>query len=181
VKLLWTFLGFAALSPTLWADTLTLRSNIEINGQIQYEKEAFTVTAKYKTGKKNFTFDRREVRSLEFNARDFNPGEPPVSVSTFDPSVATTKDASQEVSANINNGSTEEKKSGKKQTDSSKTSPLASDSYELATSDVIWLRDKTKLVGRVTLIQKGYITIQIGKGNKQVEEQKAATVLVAPD
>ena len=181
IRMMWAIVGLAALNPPLRADTLTLRSNIEINGQVQYANDAFTVTAKYNNGKKIFTFGRKEVQSLEINSRDFNPGEPPISVSTFDPRVANARDASLEApTTDKNRDSTKEKTGEKKQSGSSQSSVLGADTV-LAANDLVWLKDKSKIVGRVTLIEKGAITIQIGNANKQIDEQKVVTVLVAQD
>ena len=176
MKLRAALLGFTSLSPIAYADTLTLRSNIEINGLVQYENDAFALAAKYKTGGRTYTFDRREVKSVEINNRAYNPGEPPTSVSTFDPKVASAKDAAQQLSAGKGHTAIKKRESG-----SSKVSVFVTGKDDLATSDVIWLTDKTKLVGRVLLIQNEHVTIQTRSGQKQVEEQKVVSVLVAPD
>jgi hypothetical protein len=180
MKLLLALMGLASSDPTLRADTLTLRSNIEINGQVQYANDAFTITAKYKSDTKTFKFGRKEVQSLEINTRDFNPGEPPISVSTFDPQVARAHDASMDAPTGKGAVSKSDKPVQKKQNGPATSTALGANNA-LATDDVVWLKDKSKLVGRVTLIDKGRIEIQIGTGNKQIEEQKAVTVLVAQE
>src|ERR1700719_4052857 len=76
-----------------WADTVTLRSNAEINGSVSYEGGAFSISAKYKSGTKISKFDRAEVRTVEINARNFNPGEPPKDISIFEDRTASTRDA----------------------------------------------------------------------------------------
>jgi hypothetical protein len=177
MKRLALWLGLTILSPVLRADTLTLRSNIEINGRVEYENDSFTITAKYKNENKKFTFDRREVRSLEISTRDFNPGQPPLRVSTFEPRAGNTRDASREASANVQGA--ENTAANKRGSQSRKS--IFDPEKDFAAGDVILLRDKTKVVGRIMLIQKGYISIQTANGGKQLEEQKAATVLVAPN
>src|SRR6266851_3199275 len=131
MKLTAALLGSTILSSIAYGDTLTLRSNIEINGQVQYANDAFTLAAKYKTGKRTYTFGRGEVKSVEINNRDFNPGEPPISVSTFDTKVASTRDASQE------SPSTSNKTGKKRESGSSSASVFATDKDDLATNDVV--------------------------------------------
>jgi hypothetical protein len=156
------------------ADTLTLRSNAEINGEVQYDDDAFTVTSHYHSGNQTVTFDRHEILTLEINSRVFNPGEPPTNISILDPRAAVTKDASHDTSMPRKNG---QKKPESKQSQSS----MIYDNIDREITDVIWLRDKTRLIGRLTSLQKGYLTIQNGDATKRVAIDKVATVLVAPN
>src|SRR5690348_5363213 len=81
-----------------FANTVTLRNNAEINCVVSYQDGTFTFVARYATGSKTFKFDRAEVRTIEINQRDFNPGEPPKDISIFDQRSADTRNASQDVS-----------------------------------------------------------------------------------
>jgi len=165
------------LISVLRADTLTLRNNSEINGRVSYSDGAFTVAARYKAGSQTRTFDKLEVRVLELNKRDFNPGAPPKEVSIFDERASATKDASHDTS---------QKKPPKANSDStmhdhssSRHSVFAGD-YD-PTADVIWLRNKTKLVGRLVKIENGQITFQSGKKDKSLQSGEVATVAIAPN
>ena len=166
------FLSLSVCSQKVWADTLTLRSNTEINGRVRFEKDTFSITAEYNSGEKTFKLDRREVKSLEINPREFNAGEPPLNVSVFDAFITKRKDAS--ASGSPANDSAPVHETPTKQDDPSNKSIFASSTSDAGTSDIIWLKDKTKVLGRMTLIQKGYITLRIGKQDKQIDEKKTA-------
>lgn len=161
------------------ADTLTLRSNAEINGKVEYEKGHFSIAARFKKGTKNFKFDRKDVLSVEINNLDFNSGELPSDVSIFETRMASTQNAS-----GSSNGKSQE--SNKQATAASKgegpkTQVLSPENYDRSLSDVVLLRDKSKLIGRMTLMQKGVLMIQIENATKQVGEDTVATLLIAPD
>jgi hypothetical protein len=154
---------------------------MEINGAVQYDHDAFTITGRFKSGTRTITYDRKEVLSIEINARDVNSGEPPINISMFDQGSGTTRNGSketQDVKSNNANSQVPEEKSAPKSGNSSVWSAAKNDE---ASGDVIYLRDKTKLLGRVLLIQKGFITIQTGHATNRVEEQKVLTVLIAPN
>jgi hypothetical protein len=166
---------------SVWADTVTLRNNVEINGAVEYERDAFTITGRFKGGKKTLTYDRRQVLSIEINARDVNPGEPPISVSMFKQDSGIVRDGSKEAANNTgaNAAAQYPNANGKGQPAAGSIwSPTKSDGIS---GDVIVLRDKTKIVGRIILIQKGSITIQNGNASNRLEEERVATVLIAPN
>ena len=159
-----------------WADTMTLRNNAEVNGRITYQNDAFTVTSRYRGGSKTFKFDRAEVRTIEINRRDFNAGEPPKDISIFDERSSSEKNASQE----------QRKVSGSTTDAVARATPsqhqvLASGDFNPSTDDVIWLRNKTKLTGRLLSIESGHLLIKQGKKEKQVQMPEVTTVLVAPN
>jgi hypothetical protein len=171
--------GLMLLAPSVCADTLTLRSNAEINGQVQYDNNAFTITARYRESERTMKFDRKEILTLEINSRDFNPGEPPMNITMFDSRNTGTKDAGHPVhaSGNPNKEQTAEEKLSSKP----KRSVIAPDDYDRMTTDVVLLQDKTKLIGRIARLQKGYLTIQNGSENKEVVTEKVAIVFLAPE
>lgn len=100
VKIVLNLLLTAMFAVCSSADTMTLRSNAEINGSISYDGSTFTVAARYKDATKTLKFDRAEVRTVEINARNFNPGEPPRDISVFDKRIAGTRWASLILSIN---------------------------------------------------------------------------------
>jgi hypothetical protein len=167
-------LGFMLLQPSLWADTLTLRSNVEINGTVQYDNDAFTITARYAGGDQKVTYDRREVRTLEINSRNFNSGEPPTNISMFDKRITGTEDA-----AHTSSNPPKEKPVQKKRSGAANPSIFAADDYDRMTTDVVLLQNKSRLVGRIALLQNGYLTIQNGSETKQLPAKQVAIVLLA--
>ncbi len=178
MKILCVLFGLA-LGSIIRADTLTLRSNVEINGKVEYEKDHFSIAARFRSGTKTFVLDRKEVLSVEVNNRDFNSGEPPSNVSMFETRTAATQNASE-------SGSEKSEESNKKAAAASKgegpkAQVLSPDNYDRSVSDVVLFRDKTRLIGRMTLMRKGVLMIQIGNASKQVGEDTVATLLVAPD
>jgi hypothetical protein len=169
-------LAFLFLEPSLWADTLTLRSNAEINGSVQYDNNAFTVTARYSSGDHKITYGRREVRTLEINSREFNPGEPPTNISMFSEHIPGTEDAAHTASS-----SKKEKPAGKKRLGAGNLSVFVTEDYDRMTTDVIMLQNKTKLVGRIARLQNGYLTIQNGSETKEVAAQQVVIVRLAEE
>ena len=166
------------LLPT-HADTLTLRNNAELNGQVQYENDSFTISARFRTGTRTITFNRKEVRSLEVNPLDSNSGAPPPQFTNLDAQTAKTKDAmatSTHHAANPTQNSSQNRNGPV-----TAKSPLSTDEFDSATNDTVCLRDQTRLVGRVTLIQKGSLRIQIGNKVKQIDVRQVAAVLIAPN
>src|SRR2546430_17468229 len=108
------FLALASFVRLSSADTLTLRNNAEINGKISDQDGAFTITARYRSETKTAKFDRADVRTVEINARDFNPGEPPKDLSIFVYHSASTRDASDQKTNSLGNNKTMEKPTGVK-------------------------------------------------------------------
>ncbi len=170
----------ALLVPSLQADTLTLRSNVEINGRVEYEEDAFTITARYHNGDRKRTYDRKEVLTLEISSRDFNPGEPPKEIGVTEARSGATRDASRAVAASGQSGSNgaTEKQS---QRASARRSVLGSDDFDRATTDVVWLRDQTNAKGRLVSLKNGHLTIKGREGIREIDLQNVATVLVAPE
>lgn len=162
------------------ADTLTLRNNAELNGQVQFENGSFTIKARFRAGDRTITFDRKEVRSLELNSRDYNSGAPPPQLSNLDAQNTATKDASKSFPPVTSDNSTQDNSKKKNGTTTLKA-PLSSDEFESATQDTVCLRDQAKLVGRVMRIQKGLLAIKIGEKTKEIDVLHVTTVLVAPN
>ena len=167
------------LVPT-HADTLTLRNNAELNGQVQYENDSFTISARFRAGNRTIAFNRKEVRSLELNSRDYNSGAPPPQLSNLDAQTSVIKDAARP-DARASTGTSPQDASTKKNGAITPKSPLSSDQIDSATQDTVCLRDQTKLVGRVKRIQKGSLVVQIGDKMKEVDALKVTTVLIAPN
>lgn len=168
---------FTFIEAPLWADTLTLRNNAEINGSVQYMNDAFTITARYTSGDQTITYDRREVRTLEINSRNFNSGEPPTNISMFGKRVPGTEDAGHtEPAANVPR---KEKPPQKKGPGAANLSIFTTDNYDRMTMDVVLLKNKMRLVGRIASLQNGLLTIQGGNENEQISTQQVAKVLVA--
>lgn len=160
------------------ADTLTLRNNAELNGQVRYQDDAFRVTARYHSGTKTKTFHRAEVRTIEINGRDFNSGEPPTDISVFGDRSTATRDASQSLSVR--------KKKDKSLTEADQVkhpahTVLTNDEPNPSTTDVIWLKDKQELTGRLVSIENGQLTFANGKTSKKFNLRSIAAILVAPD
>ncbi len=161
-----------------YADTLTLRDNAEINGTVRYVDDAFLITARYAGGPEKWTFDRREVLSVEFNKRDFNSGPPPKDISIFVGRAGATKDASRE--------DTDSKKAERKEQpvrdgkSNSGHSVFASDTYN-PTDDVIWLRNKTRVAGRLVRIDDRQLVFQSASKDKSLESAQVVRILVAPN
>jgi hypothetical protein len=165
------------LTSSLWADTLTLRNHSEINGHVQYADGTFSVEAKYSKGPKTWAFDRTEVLTLEFNDRDFNTGAPPSDISVFA--------AHTSILHNASNGS--EPEHGR-ETNAHNKAPnslghpvLSNERYNPSTEDIIWLRDKSKLAGRLVRIEANHLTIQTQGKGKKLEAGKVTTILIAPN
>lgn len=169
--------------PHLRADTLTLRSNEEINGQVQYENDAFTIIAGYRAGDRKVTFDRREVLTVEINSRNFNPGEPPKNISILEARSTATKDASAPAAEHKEPTPTAEPDAHGQPAHNSTQSVRDADEFDRATTDVLWLRDKTRVLGRLVRIKNGRVTVKTNGDNKQKEMEAGgiATVLVAPN
>jgi hypothetical protein len=49
------------------------------------------------------------------------------------------------------------------------------------TTDLVWLQNKTRLIGRIARLQNGYLTIQNASESKQVPAQQVAIVLLAEE
>jgi len=47
--------------------------------------------------------------------------------------------------------------------------------------DVIWLRNKTRLAGRLIKIENGVLTVQTNSKDKNLDSGQVATVLIAPN
>ncbi len=166
------------MTPFVCADTLTLRNNAEINGRVRYADSAFSVAARYSTGSSQTrTFDRKEVLTLEFNQRDLNPGPPPTDISVFAERKSDTKDAAHPI-ADTGKSEDSPNPNGTKRARGAFTT-LASDDHS-PSDDVIWLRNKKKLAGRLVKIESGKITVQSGKKRKSLDSGEVATVLISP-
>jgi hypothetical protein len=163
-----------SLAPFACADTLTLRNNAEINGQVRYADGAFSITARYSAGSPlTRTFDRKEVLTLEFNQRDFNSGPPPKDISVFIGRESATNNAAYEVS-----DKPETAAHPTAQGQPSGQSPLAS--VHSPSDDVIRLRNKKELSGRLVKIENGKLTLQSGKKSNSLDSGRVAAVVVAP-
>ena len=162
------------------ADTLTLRNNAELNGQVQYESDSFTISARFHTGTRTFTFNRKEVRSLEVNSRDYNPGAPPAQFTNLDARATGTRDAMSPSKPGDESNSIQNNSKNKRGSTTLK-SPLSTDEFNSAVEDTVCLRDQTKLVGRVTRIRNGSLAIQIGSKVKRIDVLQVTTVLIAPN
>ena len=179
--LLWLAL-LVALSPCgMRADTITLRSNAEINGRVQYENDEFTIAARYHDGERSITFDRREILTVEINSRQFNAGEPPKNISVLEARSTGTRDASRDNTGGSGTRS-DSRLEKRRQHPAGKTqSTMSPDSVDRAKTDVVWLRNQTKLLGRLVSLRKGQLTIKSGQEDKNVDVQEVLTVLVAPE
>lgn len=168
------------IAGTLRGDTLTLRSNAEMNGSVEYGDDAFTITANYQNGMRKVTFDRREILTVEINTRDFNPGKPPKQISVTEARSEATKDASRSQSGRGESSSGkphEEHQSDK----SLKGSVADAEDVDRATTDVVWLHDHTKIPGRLISLKEGRLTIKCHDVIREVDVQNVSTVLVAPE
>lgn len=161
-----------------WADTLTLRNNAEINGQVSYRNGAFTVKARYGRETATKTFDRSEVRTVEINHRDFNPGEPPADISVFEEHPTDTRNASHTAAQRKKKHAHNQNRS---QSAAEKHSILNSGSSNPSTDDVVWLQDKTKITGRLSSINNGQLILELGNHTSQVKLTDVTTILVAPN
>ncbi len=180
-RILAPILGFLLfpLLPTR-ADTLTLRNNSELNGRVQYENDSFTISAQFGTGTRTYTFNRKEVRSVELNPLESNSGAPPPQFTNLDAQTTKTKDAMSPSTRRDAANPTQNSSKNKNGTATAK-SPLSTDEFDSATNDTVCLRDQTRVVGRVTLIQKGSLLIQIGNKVKPINVRQVAAVLIAPN
>lgn len=178
-----TMVGALLLSAFLvssgWADTVTFRNNAELNGVVRYRNDDFTVTARYKNGTRTNTFHRAEVRSVEINARDFNPGEPPTDISVFEDRTAATRpgsnsQSSQKTGSDSGDAASQGNQHGRRKV-------LDPDEPNPSTTDLIWLRDKSELFGRLVSIESGQLTVANKKGKKKLKVKDVMTILVAPD
>jgi hypothetical protein len=181
VKGICVALALMSASGSIRADTVTLRNNVEINGAVEYVGDAFTITGRFKGGKKTLTYDRRQVLSIEINVRDFNPGEPPISVSMFKEGSGIVRDGSKEAANGAGASAAAPYPNANSKGKPAAESIWSSTKNDESLGDVIVLRDKTKIVGRVILIQNSYITIQNGRDSHRLQEEKVATVLIAPN
>jgi len=181
-RLLLILLLECLLAVFLHADTLTLRNNTEINGWVSYSDDAFSVVARYSSGKQNRTYGRGEVRTLEFNQRDFNSGAPPKDISVFEGRKTATQSAAHDMSAQahqVGKNASAESSAANSHSSSVGHSVLAGD--ENPTADVIWLRSKQKLTGRLMEVKNGKLTFQVDKKDKNLQSGDVAGVLVAPN
>lgn len=166
------------LIPSLRADTLTLRDNAEINGRIRYAEGTFFVMARYRGSSRTLKFDRSEVLTLEFNDRDFNSSAPPKDLSVFSARTSGIQNASN----GTNHAQKIRGKGEREGLASQKHSPLSEDEFNPSVEDVIWFRNKSKVVGRLEKIENNRITFQDEKGNpKGLDAAKISTVLIAPN
>jgi hypothetical protein len=173
-------LASTMLEPFLHADTLTLRSNAEINGSVHYIDGAFSVTARYQNDRQTKTitrtYDREEIQTLEFNNRDFNSKEPPTDISIFAGRPSATLDASA-TQQHKNSGATGQRDKSKSPT----SSVLAADESNPSMDDVILLRNKTRLAGRLVKIENGQVVFHSGSKDKSFDAAQVATILIAPN
>jgi hypothetical protein len=121
------------------------------------------------------------VRTVEINARDFNPGEPPTDISIFEERSAATRDASHPETQRKNDKGSSNTPTQAKQSGPAGHTVLNFDESNPSTTDVIWFRNKTKLTGRLVRIEDGQLTIESGRDSKKFNLGDVATVLVAPD
>lgn len=175
-------LRIVALIPELQADTLTLRSNVEMNGEVQYDNDVFTIVARYNAGEKKVTFDRREVLSVEVNRRTFNPGQPPKDFSVLDARSSSMREASSDT-RDHKKDSAVEKLGHQPHAPGYNRSVVDDNDMDRGTTDVVWLKDKSELRGRLIALRAGHLTIKRSGDNrpKDLDEKKIRTVLVAPE
>lgn len=174
LAVLWSVLLFVLCSS---ADTLTRRSNAEINGLITFSGDEFTVVARYRSVSKTLFVDRADVKTVEVNTRDFNSGEPPHDISIMREHSPVTRDASREKKRASSKGSYADSKSGR-----AKHSVINSENFNPSTDDVIILRSpKGSVTGRLISIENGQVTVEKGNARKSVPLQDVATILVAPN
>jgi hypothetical protein len=172
-------LTVALLAPFLQADTVTLRNNAEINGRVDYADGAFSVTARYGSGTHTTTFDRAEVRTLEFNERDFNSGAPPTDISILKGQTASaTRDASHDVTKHKDGKPQESSAEQSGNSSPPKHSVLGPGEYN-PSDDVIWLRNKTNLACRIIRIVNGQVTFRVDSKDRSLDSRQVAIVLVS--
>jgi hypothetical protein len=182
-KLAAALLGLGFVTPFVRGDTLTLRSAEEINGKVQYENDAFTIVARYHGGDRTITFDRREVLTLEINSRDFNPGEPPKNITILKAGPPATRDASGPGEQHRESGRPVKADAHDKAAGTRTQSVQASDDFDRATTDVVWMRNQTKVLGRLLAIKNGRVRLKTDRDNKEKEldAEGVATLLIAPN
>lgn len=66
-----------SLTVSTAADTVTFRTNNEVNGRLSYAAGRFTLIAKYGKGTRTYYFKRADIALVEINPRFTNPGTPP--------------------------------------------------------------------------------------------------------
>jgi hypothetical protein len=174
------FSGCLLLALSARADTLTFRNNAELNGSVRFADDSFTVTARYAAGTKTTTFQRAEVRMLEINGRDFNPGEPPREVSVFKERAAATTDAAHPENRRGMERSPRPGSRPAEQSARAERSMFGSGDLNPSTTDVIWLRSKIKVEGRLVRIDDGELTVQSLRSTKKLKLIDVVTVLMAP-
>jgi len=175
-------LALTCFSPLGWADTLTLQNNAEINGRTSYKNGTFKVIARYRSGTKTLKLDRADLRSLEVNARDFNPGEPPKDISIFVDHLTSTRNASDDSTEASGRQKAAAKAADKQGKSTAVNHPvLGAESFNPSTDDVLWLRTKSKLTGRLVSIESGNLTFESGKEERRFQLDEVATILIAPN
>ena len=178
-------LAFVCLAQWAWADTMVLQNNAEINGRATYRNGTFTMIARYRTGSRTIKLDRSEVRIVEFNARTFNPGEPPRDISIFLDHSTSTRNASGDPVSDHEQAK-QDSASAESSAKSGHTADvhhriLSQDDFNPSTDDVVWLRTKGKVTGRLVSIDAERVMLQQSKKGEQFELQQVATILVAPN
>jgi len=74
--------GRLAFAFTVWlvfgsavnGDTLTLQSDVSFNGRVNFDGRIFEVSSRFKFGTKVLKIPPDDVKKIEFNSTDFNPG-----------------------------------------------------------------------------------------------------------
>ncbi len=172
-------MSLACSTPFGWGDTLTLRDNSEINGRTSYQDGTFSVTARFRSGAKVITIDRAEVQTVEINSRDFNSGEPPKDVSIFYEKRVSTRDASAQQSSL----SAKRKRQAKLSTGSEGAthSILEGSDFNPSTDDVLWLRNSSRMTGRLVSINNGEVRLEGVKKDSKLQLGDVVKILIAPN
>ena len=161
---------------------MTLQNNSEINGRTSYSDGTFRVVARYRSGAKTIKLDRAELRSIEVNSRDFNPGEPPKDISIFVDHSTSTRNASDDGSDASGHKRARSEMAAANDKSAAVNHPLLGDEgYNPSTDDVLWLRTKSKLTGRLVSINNGNVRFEIGKESRLLPLEEVARILIAPN
>jgi hypothetical protein len=162
------------------ADTITLQDNSEVNGKTSYHDGTFVLEARYRSGTKTMKWNRADVRMVEINSREFNPGEPPKDISLFTDHETSTRNASED-EPNLSKRKSGTKTARKVNPDSVNHSVLDGDQFNPSTDDVVWLGTKVKVTGRLVSIKDSNITFEDKKAGKRFQASDAARILIAPN
>lgn len=173
MKLMITTIVLLLCALNVRADTLTLRNNGELNGRVQYDNEAFTITAKYSDQSITLSFDRKEVMSVEFNSRESNPGKPHSDISVFEITKGNTHDASDEQK--------HRPMPRNKATQAANDKVAIFEDKSSHSDDVLWFKDHSRLNGRIVQLRNGILLLNQQGKSVEIKVQQIATILVAPE